>query len=204
MLFRGRPLVEWAIHAAVGAALAPVLATDSADAVEVGGRLGVTCVRPPQAILNAPTPVATVLWTADQVGAKPDTILFMVLPTTPLRSPVDLVAARQILVHGASVVGVHSVGHPTALCAIKGGRVIGVEGSGDGLADAGGSLYVITGSVFAAYYEDLQRYGTYLWGNARPYLVPSKRALRVRDQEDYDVLREVYTRVRYVFCESAA
>jgi len=204
VLFRGRPLIEWAVHAAIGAGLATVLATDSADAREVGDRLGVTCVRPPQAILDAPTPVSTVLWTADAMGAGPDTVVYMVLPTTPLRSSVDLVAARQILVPGSSVVGVHALAPTSALCAIDEGRLVGVGDKADGLSDKGKLLYSITGSVFAAYYVDLLRHKTYLWGNARPYLVPSKRALRVRDQADYDVLREVYTRVRYVLRESVA
>lgn len=196
-LLGGRPLFQWSVDAAHSSGLvdAVVVSTDDPQVERHAASLAVTVLRrPPKLSTDEATTASVILHT---LKALPDYDLLVLLqPTSPLRSAADVDRALERLVHSGqdAVVSVRRPTDPVHLLRREVGGLLQPAIRLDS-PDAGDSLYVLNGAIFAAWVPALLRVGgEFARLPSAPFLMGADESIDIDFAADLARAREVLHR----------
>ena len=175
--FRGKPLVVWAIEAALASGVCDrvVVSTDDDEIEGLARAAGADVVRrPPEVAADEVSTAEVARHALDSLGERPDHVLVLE-PTSPARSPDHVREAAALLMRGQaeSIASVSEVPHhyvpSKALQLGEDGTIAGVDGTSvarmthrrQDLETA----YAFNGIVFGCRGELLRRDPPTLWGD---------------------------------------
>lgn len=197
----GKPLIEWTIEAALGAAGVDrvVVNTDSEAiaAVAVAAGADVPFMRPAELAADDVHAVHVVLDTLtrlEETGDAVPGVTMMLLPTAPLRRAEDIDLALEKLSARAApaVIGVYRWNrYVTNLRYMHGDTLVpAVPASRYNVQRQDqDTLYVVNGAIFAARTDALRRSQTFHVDGAVGYVMSSSESLDINDESDLEEAR---------------
>ncbi len=196
-LFGGRPLVEWAVRAALGATTLDrvVVSSDDPEVLELAGRLlpRGALTRPAELATSTAPAIGYVQHALDVVeaedGLRYDAIA-IVQPTSPFTDGSDIDATVDLLARSGAdsavtVVRVAHDVHPVKMKSLDGDRLVALlEEERGRMAEADlPEVYVRNGAVYAATRATIDR-GLIVGDDCRAVVMPRERSVDINDELD--------------------
>lgn len=191
----GKPLINWTIEAALKSTSISrtLVSTDSSEIATVAKASGAETpfIRPAE--LGADDVHAfhavkhAVDWLQRHENYQPD-IVFMLLPTSPLRTHEDIDAATALLIESGApaVIGVCAASVLASLRTISEGRLKNVarRPHKNYQRQEVDPLYACNGAIFAAGREELLRHGEFHIDRAVAYVMPKTRSIDINTEDE--------------------
>jgi CMP-N,N'-diacetyllegionaminic acid synthase len=175
--FRGKPLVVWAVEAALASGVCDriVVSTDDDEIEALARAAGADVVRrPPEVAADEVSTAEVARHALDTLGERPDLVLVLE-PTSPARSPEHVREAAALLTrgHAESIASVSEVPHhyvpSKALQLGEDGAIAGVDGTSVARMTHRRqdleTVYAFNGIIFGCRGELLRRDPPTLWGD---------------------------------------
>lgn len=195
----GKPLVVWALEAALRARSlsAVVLSSDDEEVLALGAAMpGVRALRRPAEISGDTAPaidyVRHALGVAAADGEAPYDAVVIVQPSSPFTTGADIDAVTDLLFRSgadsaASIVKLDHAIQPAKLKRLDGDKLVPyLEEEGGRMAEHElPTLYVRNGSVYAALSSTVAS-GVVIGRDCRGYVMPRERSIDINDELDFD------------------
>ena len=196
----GRPLLSYTVEPAIGSGMfdSVVVSSESPDVLAYASSLGaVPLSRPGSLSQDHVHSVHVVLHAIDALALEPDTVVSMLLPTSPLRGVDDIAGAVDRFERGDvdSVVSVYEDTHHLLHF-----RQVGTDGLLHPLIEGNpnvqrqdmSALFVLNGSVYVSTAAHLRACGSFHLGRVAPWVMDRARSIDVDRPTD---IRDVELRL---------
>lgn len=200
--FAGRPLIAWTIAHAQESGVCDrvVVTTDDADIAAVAAAAGGEVVhRPPELATDTAKVADAVVHALDAcsgTGSTPETLILL-QPTSPLRTPRDVVDAVTIhRRHDAAVVSVAPISNPAFAwsCVERDGMLEPVLGWGVlGMRSQDlPSLFIPNGALYVVRVDQFRMHRSFYIPPIFPHVMPIERSMDIDTVEDFTAAERAF------------
>lgn len=186
----GKPLIQWTIDAALKAGMDAVfVSTEDHEIAQVALQGGARIIERPEEYatdnIHAFMPLMHAL---DFLNVPDDEQVFMLLPTSPLRSAHDIQCGRGLLEPGQTVVGVTDAGPALSIRIMGQFYIHPIAPFSEVMLhkqrQVTDNFYKVNGALFAGHANTLREFGTFHIDRCIGYRMPLSRSIDVNDQTD--------------------